>query len=552
MGISVWARPVLMAVAAAALAGCATKLEVERAGESVASRSGFAYPLQFTQYQTTITRRVASCDDEGLPVGDIKAEVIMATVDDGDHIYVVKPERLMSATKVTDIQMAWEEGRLTSINASAEDRTGQTMTALATGVGKLLVSGALVGVAAAEDPKCSARTDTELQRAKDAQGTIKRLDAEMAETRLDLERVGAKLVKDPENVAWLSEQQGYVAKLEGQQKELNGAQKALKSALEFLTHKTTITWPETGRDFFTQKPFSLMTADVAPWVEVPRRQNEDETTYRVRSDGVLKKQAAKFDIYFRIERIGSYGRDPVANNGMDTADSAGAEAGLRYRLPAQGRLVVCQKALCTSAEADNTILKQVHPVLQLGQIFYVPFRSPVFSNGSMNLAFDKYGRPTSAGIKRATASAETAANTFRDVATEASGVIEKIHQAPLSRLKQELEVVRAQKELAAAREVGATPLELIQKETALLKATKDLTDARGSLETDPLEQIKKETELANAQAAYQVAMKALESDPSAARRSQTAGFQADAAVALAEKAKIEADMALAEVRAKQK
>lgn len=131
-------------------------------------------------------------------------------------------------------------------------------------------------------------------------------------------------------------------------------------------------------------------------------------------------------------------------------------------------------------------------------------------------------------------------------------MIEKIHQAPLTRLKQELEVVKAQKELAAAREAGATPLELIKEEAELLKATRELADVRGSLETDPLEHFKKETELADAHAVYQAAMKALESDSTAARHAQTAGLQADAVVALAEKAKLEVDIGLAEVRTKQK
>lgn len=540
----------LLILGSITVGGCTKHLRVTPAGDSVASRSGFAYPLQFTQYSIKVTRRVADCESAGLPTAEIKAEVVTTNVDDGDHMYVISSNSLISPMKISNLQIAWEEGRLKSVNASAEDRTAQIATAVVQGIGKLAMS-QLVGVVGQgnQQPQCNQKTKDNVALAKLKSEEIEGLDKKMAAARLALAQIEAKLVKDPKNQTWLGDLAAKITELEGYDAELTKAKKALTGALEELTVTTTLLWPQNGNEFVSQ-PNRLTPAQLARWVDVPaERMASGELEEEVDRAARQERIADRFQVFFRIERVGTYGRKPV-NGESGSADTAPAEAGMRYRMPASGMLVICQESLCSSTDGKKVILASPSPIQQLGQIFYVPFSSPVFSNGAMNISFDKLGRPVAAGVGRSTASAETAATAFRDIAGEAATIANSLYETPAERLQRQLAIVKLEKELKDAREAGATPLDIVKKETELLRAQQELAQAREALEQTPTEDLRRETELLLAKKAHLDALRALEANPNAVTGAATAGFQADTALLLAEKAKIEAEIALIEARRK--
>ncbi|MFL6846357.1 MAG: hypothetical protein ACJ8ER_15940 [Allosphingosinicella sp.] len=543
-------KPILTAVVVLALGACTTHLEVAKAGDDEASRSGWAYPLQFTQWNTTLKRRLASCDPEVKAL--IKADIVPATVDDGDHVYVISSTSLISPMKISDLQVAWEEGRLKSVNASAEDRTAQTVTAAVQGIGKLIsvAAGPTMGIVSAtgehtqgpppDGPRLMCREETiaNLKIVDLTQDQVEAAGSAIAVATAEATRLKDELDQVGDDADIAAKLKAQIEKIASERKNLAAAQKKLDAALTFLTHEQLVTWPERSNINWTDEgnAFDIPTAALRKWfVSVNFRNGQPEMSGDRRvespaSDQQLRDVASEFRAFMRIERIGSYGQDP--SRAMTTVDSvndkASRKAGIRYRLPVRGRLVVCREQLCTSADRELVVAEAAGPVLQLGQVFYAPFSSPPLSNGTYAIAFDQYGRPVSAGVSRKTASAETAANMFRDVATEAATVAAEVHRTPLEQLQEQRAFVEEQKKLADAQ--------------AALNPTKT-----------PLQELQELRDLAQARKEYQDAVAALEPaapDPNADTRALQAGFEADAALLKAKADLIAAGIALRDLEAK--
>lgn len=526
--------------------GCASGLAVSRASDAPKSREGFAYALQFTQYKMKIQRRVADCPN-GVPKPEIKAEISQGMVDDGDHVYTISPSSLAGPMKVTDMQIVWEEGRLKSINASAEDRTAQTIAAVAQGIAKLAPSIAqlVAGNQGYAPLTCRADTIHQLAQAKSATGRIKELEEQMGKRRLTIADYQARLTTGGENKDTRKKLQEEVNALAADTSSLEGEQKKLKTALEFLTHEETVTWPERSTEFestalpispqavtkwfVVPRPDALSQTNLQPLTEAQRRTLE--APFLKHESSQFAELAKKFQVFARVERVGSYGRAAV-NGAAYPDDDAGPRAGLRYRLPAQGALTLVNRVDCPppvlGAPAEpctpigpTTVATAKGPILQLGQIFYVPFSSPIFSGGSVSMAFDSLGRPVSAGIKRSSG-AEAAATAFKSVAEQVPTVVDALH---------------------------TTRLERVQNELAYLKASKELFDAQKAIEQSLVETLAEETALAKAQKEHADALRALEANPNADAVAAKAGFEADAAMMAAETARIRAEIALRDARA---
>lgn len=172
-----------------------------------------------------------------------------------------------------------------------------------------------------------------------------------------------------------------------------------------------------------------------------------------------------------------------------------AQAGLKYRVPAVGELVLCMQCeeegdgacKATVCPAEKTLARVSAPISQLGPVFTLPLKSAVFTNKSVTAVFDEQGRPLELGVV-SSAAAEEAVTTAASVTDTVLKARESVVSTRLERLKEETEILKAEKELAAAKKALEAPTEAqeelvaLQADTALLNARLANLEAQAALQ----------------------------------------------------------------------
>jgi hypothetical protein len=527
--------------------GCTNHLKVARVDSnapSVSDRSGFPYMLQFTQYKIVLTRRVTGCDSDFTTA--IKAEITPELVDDGDYTYVIKSDSLISPTKISDLKVEWENGHLKLINASAEDRTAQTVLSVVQGIGKvarIAAGGGMVGAGGTQEG-CSDAVVSQLAAKKTAQSDVDEITSDMVDLVREVTRLKATYIESVGDTSIKRKLAAAVALVDGANARLADAQSRLQKALKFLTYEETIRWPERSDTFRTTTALQPPMAILEKWYDVPRGPGDrDDDAYTARKKAVYSKFLHQMSVHFVIEQVGTYGRLP-ANPAQ--ADDGRPRDGLRFRLPASGRFVVCEAKQCKGDDTENVVA--VHPgkILQLGFIFYAPFSSPPFTNAAFEMAFDTTGTPTKAGISRKTASAETAAGLFKDVAGEAVSIYDVLNVTKAEEAAKRLAALETAKKLADA-EAALDP-NSPAKVLAALEFQGKLTAATAALVPSPTADLVRLTAIADAQKRYQDALTALAANPNSDRAAQQAAFEADAALLRAQASSLEAEILVRDAR----
>lgn len=428
-------------VLAAAGAGCTTHLDAVRMNkDAVPPVAGAPYFLNFTQFTVNVARRLR-CEDAATQqpfAVAVSIEVTPAEARDPTRAYVIDLASLQSALKVSNVEVEYyDDGTLKSVNASAEDRSGEVLKSTVSTLGKLAVAGVTFG--AAKDQAASACTDA----ARKAQDAVVRLTREIAaktaqlkDRTEQLERVtalSAVVGKD-----WpAAERRRFSAEIDAVYQDriaLRTLQEALKAETRNITVTSTATWPPDGETF------------VSSAATIPDLAASTLKSWGASDSDVSALQAAS-RVFLRLEPAGAFGR--TAPCGTACADDA--VKGLKYRVPVPGRLVACTTPDCAAGERIDAVDGLVS---QLGPVFVLSLDSAPFSNRKVTAAFAQTGLPTKLGVQSITASAETAATSIGAAVDTA---------------------------LAARAKLVPTPLERLQSETALLKARKDLADAQKAL-----------------------------------------------------------------------
>lgn len=541
------ALTVVVSAAALATGGCTSHLESVRitdASAPAAARRGAPYMLQFTQYTIVLTGRVVECARELKTT--IKAEVTPQTVDDGDFVYVIPSNSLISPMKVTELKVEWTNGRLTAVNASAEDRTAQTILAATQGIAKIaktVITGGVVGAGGATEG-CSDEVLAALKASREAKADITKHETAITRLTPEVTRLKAGFVAagDEKTRQLLI---AAVNRVDAANILLEDARERLKKALEFLSYKQTVTWPQRSLELATpaDKPLEVPLTIFKKWYDMPTRTGESDQDHKERRDARYKTFADKMRVWFVLERIGSYGRVP--GDGV-APDNGSARDGLRFRLPANGNLLVCQGSPCSSTDTDKVVTATPGPVLQLGLIFFAQFSSPPFTGGSFAATFDDLGRPKTMAFGRKSSSAETIAGLVKDAGGEAASLYAALNKTSAERAAEKLADLEAQKKLADAR--AALDPTSPAKVLAAIEMEKKIADARLALEPSPTYELARLSAIAKAQREYQNAIDALKLDPNADAVAQSAAFEADAALLRSEAASIEARIQVRDAR----
>lgn len=595
--------------------GACTHLEVAPYTPGSSERSGYAYMLPFTQYEIGLTRMLTACKDGKTPDLKIEATVKPELVPDGEHVYLIDQRSLISAFKTTDVSVKMKDGRLVSFNADVEDKTGETIASVAKLAGKVatLAAGIPLPVNVRNThPYCSALAIDKLDLIKTNKPLIQTNTGLLESATVDLTSLTAQYAEKP-TVALGRQIKTKTASIKQAQTRLDAQKKQSADALNWLTEKQTFRWPETSLVFNEEAKYPIRAATLKRWFRMDEFQSLDTfsilttrtgnpdqgfktvlanrgsdkniersglsdvmfrakfpaltrdvdvavcvanasnpTTlcqqFRQLAEEIYSRQMSKFltkPIDMRILKLGSYGVTNAAGS------SGGPRDGLRYRIPAQGRLYIC--SLDQDCYANGTVNKPIGvykgAVAQLGSVFNIPFSSPAFASGNMSVEFDESGQLVSAGLKRTSSAAFAAAEAGNAVGDQILELAKALQEKPISELELETRLVKARKELADAEKSLERPAtQDILDEVTLLEAQKKLLEAQKALGPDAVTDLTSQIELIKLQNQLAELQKEELVDPNAGADEVRARYDAEREVIQAEKALVDARRALLEAQ----
>lgn len=440
---------------------CAELNAVRIHGEKDNKTAGAPYYLTFTQFEIDVTRRVLSCSPE-VRVG-VSAEIKRAEVRDPQRQYVIDFDALDSFFKKTNLALEYyEDGTLKSVNASAEDRTGEFIVNVVTTAGKVVAvaAGALptrLGPARA-GPICDDGVKNNIDNLAEANKNIKDNTKKVNNLVADVETLKAALsvlgrAQDPGIAKELSNK---IRELRTAQTELEAARETLSQILNGITETYTVTWPENGEQFGVAIIGTVpdLSADaMKKWFKVSDPDFSNETK-----------------VYLQLSSNSSASRTKPC--GDDCEDDTAS--GLKYRFGVPGTLKVCTTRACAP---DDVLVEDSGMVSQLGFVHVLPLKSGMFSSNSISATFTEAGRPSTLGLG-AEAASDKAGTTITGVVDQVIAVREKTVTTNADRIQTKIDELKLQKELADAKAALKPAVNVAETEaTVASTAKKDLYEA---------------------------------------------------------------------------
>lgn len=490
-----------------AMAGCSTELKVHRYFDPVnIPTAGAPYALSFTQYEIAVTRRLVACSSAGDPTDPdpvkqqpkpidlkvaIKADIKSTEARDPMRNYVIDLESLNSFFKTTSATVAYyDNGAIKSLNASAEDKGGEFIASIAGTFGKLVSAGVssagILALTVAPPSGCSTITKTNLAKLDKLETEIEQSNEKIKFLTDELSKLNALLLASKELSSKATrEKLGQLqVQLMDEMAKSRAAAKATEPLLKGLTEKQTFNWPNDGETFSTSAGNPAMpNLDrklYDSWLNPSPKKVYTETA----GDMALYQQLATASaIHLKLQAAEPLGR--TQGCAKDCPDDK--LEGFKYRIPAEGQLLVCADTICS----EETLHKasDIAQISQLGHVYVLPLKSTMFSTKSISATFAENGRPTSIGVA-ATAASDKAASTIAAIGDLATTLHKTRSEKELNDLKAKTEILKAQKDYADA--------------TAALhpSPSQDKQDATNAFKID--------TDLFNANLAYLNAQKALD------------------------------------------
>lgn len=261
-----------LVVAGSTFGGC-THLEVNRfSGEGTeASRSGYAYMLDYTQYEVTVTRTLVACPAGEMPTIKVEANAVASLVPDGSQVYVINPDSLINAFKTSDIIVDYKDGRLVGFNATIEDKTADVIESVARTAGKiaLLAGGIPVpvdGGTPAPTIGCSADAVAKLASKKSDTILLETATENLDKGKTLLTDLTTRYAARPTAALAMQIENQKVAVAAGQ-KNINALTGRITEINSWLSRSRSATWPETSSEFDSQPMLALDPATIDDWFD---------------------------------------------------------------------------------------------------------------------------------------------------------------------------------------------------------------------------------------------------------------------------------------------
>lgn len=448
------------------IAGCTTtSLKVSRVDPTnSATMVGVPYPLMYTRYQIEVTRQVTECGPELKAL--VKAEVkVSEAAPDPKQLFVLDPNSLASAMKTSEVKLEYQpNGAVTSLNATAEDKTGAVLSSVIASVFKIASISAAAGAAPGAPAEACSKAVLDARAVITKQRPLVDAASKVVDAlTTDLKGLLAKVAAASGN-ADEATKKALAAKYDSltlATEDLKAKSGALEKALKVVTHVETLVWPQDGDTDVTEFPLSSVV--FRRWGAVDDNQNERR----------------KFAVVLTLGPVGLHGR-----SSLQQTQVIRPELGVPYRLPVTGRLRVCAGGPCG---ADNAaIAEKVGEVLQYGHVFYLPCESRPFTSIGCSFTMTEAGQLKSMGTTQKAAAAEGAAAALKDFTTQAGALQETLSVADTKKLQAQTAALKAEAEYAAAvAALQPDPTKPDKDQTAILKAQTDLLNAqRAQLEAE--------------------------------------------------------------------
>lgn len=491
------------ATALASLAGCTTHLESSLASSAEPkSRAGIAYFLPVTRINAKVTWTVTECSKD---TGPVLAEEVVATTSsepDPAALYVIDYASLNAFTKTSAVKVDFfDSGAIKSINASAEDKTGEIIGHAVSTVSKIVLAAAgAPGGPAVASTKCRASVIDALGKVDSLSGDVDIATRDLANAQATLEALTARLAqaKAGKSAAAASALLTQIDVVARKQEALQKVQDLLAPVMKTLTFSTTAS-------FSANDPNAASSA-----IEVPEKKwrawlpelTEDELT------SLIEQKTKEERVFLELASVAGW---DFASKAGDSFASAAKEreAGIRYRVAMPASLISCKGYPCTPKNKDDPAGKPFGEamalrVLNRATTFYLPFASKGFSDGALEAKFTESGTLIYAGYDQKKAPGEVLASAVDSAAGDVGGAIKGIRAnrtSDLQQIKDETALINAQQELELAQKTRAKSKDSdLADQTTAVDAQTKLIQSQVAQKNAEIALRKAETELAAANA----------------------------------------------------
>jgi hypothetical protein len=391
------------------------------------TRVGAPYPLLFTRFEVDVTRQVTGCGERMKAL--VKASIKSVTsAPDPKQWFVLDTNSLANAWKTSEVKLEYfPNGAVSTLNASAEDRTAETISNVLGSVVKLVSIGAAPG--AMFDTKLEACSPATLESLKviAAKTPVVVIASKAVEARTEEMALVAEKAKfmganvDANTKAALSK--AYESLLAATA-DLDDKTKAVDKALKATTFVETVRWPDDGDS-------------AAGELAIPR--------------GVLTRWGAvdsnpnslrQFSVHFKLAGLEGTARD------LGRSDIAEPKLGLPYRQPTSGKFTVCAGGACS--DQNLPIAEKVGDVLQMGYIYYLPCESRPFTSVACTFAMTEAGQVKSMGTAQKASVAEALSGVAKDTALQLGTLQETLSGAKAKKLANDTALNKAQADYDAS------------------------------------------------------------------------------------------------------
>jgi hypothetical protein len=463
----------LLLSAVALLAGCTTSLGVQRApGGSF--NEGVPQVLPFSRYEITATWRLASCESGSTPPRVVLGvDATAGSEDDPNQSYLIDANSLQGPLNTSQFDVSYHEGSgtLRTINAEVEDRSAAVIANVvrtAVAFAPALMGAPATAFIAQRDSSraatlpitCKSGVVEALEEIRRLEGNLETLNDQVATATAEVAVLAAAAIRMNGAIDPVTSQRygDAIDNLERLASAQAGLAAELATALEPLTAKRVIRWPDNGNQFDRREPVEIAPSVLQNWFDGQTSPSEWPQAYFALRPAVGNLPA----------------RVPAT-----PANVPAVVRGVPYRTVARGRLVTCTSP-CTDS-GGRTVIEG--PVAQLGAVNVLPVRNPPFGSTSFSAEFRRDGTLVSAGYAQRTAPLESATGALAGAA-EALGPLFD----PTARLNRETAYMQALQQRRAAVEAlqpassDAEARAALEAETTLLNAQISNVQARLTLE----------------------------------------------------------------------
>jgi hypothetical protein len=486
------------------LCGC-TSLQTSTAphtGDTRLAVQGIPYNLPILQYELKITRTLTQCFEpksDGTPSDNPKV-VFAVAIEAVPHYvsgerYMIDYRSLAGFTKITSFSLESHasSGTLKSINATAEDRSAQIISAgIRTGIGIASLAMGIPRVESFSEQEQEQTQKVQVLGCKPAAGSIPSTQALLDAVREATGKLKAEsdlLEGTTRKVQQLTEQarlnqldesgkkrlQEEIELQRARARAVTAAEATLKRSKDKISSTHHVRWPQR---FEIRNASFALSEDAVGQLRLPqllelatrpasRGEQVDlcEAEQGENNEAAIRRclgaQLGVDVLLAPVIEIRQGGPITTRPSNLSTQEAAGPWAvdpansgkGLFVRPPEPGRLLACRRvANATCNQSSSTLLLRTDDAVvpQLGQLIFLPFDNGMFQNNALSLALRTDGSIEKFEYRETSARGEAVANTATDAVSQIQGLVTAIRQGREAEASAEAAAILSQRTEALA------------------------------------------------------------------------------------------------------